>query len=129
MLKEVDSREITGEQPEQIMEVTLQEFDELVLDKKALDALLVDENFNRIFGEKYFHLEFQRLSGLLKSRNAKVIEDRGMIVEKIASIGHAENFLKQLLTNLKGIDNPEQRLELLRQIEEYENGMEESNVK
>ena len=122
MLQEVNSQILTDEQPEQIMEVTLQEFDELVLDKQALDRLLDNSDFERIVINKYFMLEFERLSGLLKSKNPAVVKDRETIVAKIVAIGYMEQFIKSLGINLTGIDNPEQRLELLRQIEEFEKG-------
>lgn len=117
-MQEVDSTQIFQDEKPQVIEVTLEEFDELVLDKKALDEMLESYSFNRIFS-KYTHDEFERLSGLLKSSNPKVIQDRDIIVEKIASIGHLEKFISVLVTNLQGIDNPEQRLHLLAEIEKY----------
>ncbi|RLG28382.1 hypothetical protein DRO03_09985 [Methanosarcinales archaeon] len=102
-----------------MIEVTLKEFDELVLDKQALDRLIENPDFNRIVVGKYFVLEFERLCGLLKSTNKAVQKDRDIVVEKVAGIGYIEGFLKQLGTSLTGIDNPEQRLELLRQIDEF----------
>ncbi len=119
MLQEVDSTQILGNEQPEMIEVTLREFDELVLDKRALDRLIENPDFNRIIVGKYFVLEFERLAGLLKSSNRAVIKDKDIIVEKIAGIGHIEGFMKQLGTSLTGIDNPEQRLELLRQIDEY----------
>lgn len=121
MLQEVDSTQILSDEQPQVMEVTLQEFDELVLDKKALDRLIENPDFNRIIVGKYFVLEFERLAGLIKSTNRQAIKDRDVIVEKIAGIGHMESFIKQIQTNLTGIDNPEQRIELLRQVEAYNN--------
>ena len=121
MLEEVDSTQIfADEQPNDAMEVTLQEFDDLVRDKKLLDELLASEAFNNIVVGKYFVLEHERLSGLLKSSNAAVVKDRDIIVAKIVAIGYMEQFITSLATNLKGIDNPEQRIELLNQIAEYE---------
>ncbi len=119
MLQEVDSTQILGNEQPQMIEVTLQEFDELVLDKQAMDRLVKDPDFNRIIVGKYFVLESDRLSGLIKSTNTAAIRERPVIVEKLAGIGYLEAFLKQLRTSLTGIDNPEQRLELLRQIDEF----------
>ena len=120
MLEEVNSQILTDEKPEQIMEVTLREFDELVEDKKALDRMLANPDFNRIVVNKYFMLEFERLSGLLKSNNSAVVKDREVIVAKIVAIGYMEQFIQSLATNLTGLDNPEQRIELLSQIAAYE---------
>jgi len=117
-MQEVSPQILANEQPEMI-EVTLKEFDELVLDKKALDRLIENPDFNRIIVGKYFVLEFERLAGLLKSSNKSVQKDKDIIVEKIAGIGHIESFMKQLGNSLTGLDNPEQRVELLRQIDEY----------
>lgn len=133
-MQEVNSSQILpDEQPEQI-EVTLAQFDELVLDKQALDRLIENADFNRIIVGKYFDAEYRRLTDLLKSNHSAIVKDRAIVVEKICSIGHMENFIKSLITNLIGIDNPEQRIELLRQIEEYkeqeamEEAMEEADL-
>jgi len=123
-MQEVSPQILADEQPE-LIEVTLEEFDELVLDKQALDRLLENPDFNRIIVDKYFVLEFERLSGLIKSSNIAAVKDRSIIVEKIVAIGHMEHFLRDLGTRLTGIDNPEQRIELLRQIEEYKKQEEE----
>ncbi|RLA66158.1 MAG: hypothetical protein DRQ78_04600 [Epsilonproteobacteria bacterium] len=117
-MQEVSPQILADEQP-QMIEVTLSEFDELVLDKKALDRLIENPDFNRIIIGKYFALESDRLVGLIKSTNTAAIRDRATIVEKLAGIGYMEAFLRQLGTSLTGIDNPEQRLELLRQIDEF----------
>ena len=61
-----------------------------------------------------------KLGELLKSKNQQVVKDRDTIVAKIVAIGYMEQFISSLRTNLTGIDNPEQRVELLRQIEAYE---------
>jgi len=119
MLQEVNSDQIFSDEQPQMIEVTLKEFDELVLDKQAMDRLIENPDFNRIIVGKYFVLEFERLCGLLKSTNRAVQKDRDTVVEKVSGIGYMEAFLKQLGTSLTGIDNPEQRLELLRQIDEY----------
>ncbi len=120
MLQEVDSTQILGNEEPEMIEVTLNEFDELVLDKKALDRLIENPDFNRIIVDKYLALESDRLSGLIKSTNTAAIRERPIVVEKLAGIGYFEAFLKQLGIGLIGIDNPEQRIELLRQIEEYQ---------
>ena len=117
-MQEVNSSQILPDEQPQI-EVTLQQFDELVLDKKALDRLIENPDFNRIIVGKYFDSEFSRLADLLKSNHKAIIKDRDIVVEKICSIGHMENFIKNLLLTLNGLDNPEQRIELVRQQEEY----------
>ena len=120
-MEEVDSSQIfADEQPDNVMEVTLQEFDDLVKSKKLLDELLASAAFNDIIVGKYFTLEHERLSGLLKSDNSAVVKDRDVIVAKIVAIGYMEQFIKSLSVNMQGIDNPEQRIELIRQMEEYE---------
>lgn len=126
-MQEVDSTQILNDEQPQVIEVTLEQFDELVLDKKRLDALLEMKEFQSIIMEKYCTHEFERLSGLLKSPNVQARRDRDIIVEKIAAIGHLETWLKQMEVNLQGIDNPEQRLELLRQIEEFRKSEEEGD--
>ncbi len=120
MLQEVDSSQIFADEEPTVMEVTLREFDALVEDKKHLDELLANPAFINIVQNKYFMLEFDRLSGLLKSSNKSVVADRDIIVAKIVAIGYFEQFMRNLGTVLTGIDNPEQRIELLKQIDEYE---------
>ena len=117
-MQEVNSSQILPDEQPQI-EVTLQQFDELVLDKKALDRLIENPDFNRIMVGKYFDAEYHRLADLLKSNHNAIVKDRDIVVEKICSIGHAENFMASLIVSLNGLDNPEQRIELVRQQEEY----------
>jgi len=120
MLEEVNSSQIfTDEQP-RTLEVTLAEFDELVEDKRALDRLLENEDFKRIILDKYIEEDGARLGELLMSRNQQVVKDRDIIVNKIVGKGYLKDFLKDMVNVLNGIDNPEQRVELIRQYRELE---------
>ena len=117
MLKEVNADQILqSEQPTEL-EVSLAEFDKIVEQKKALDRLLVNEDFQTIIVSGYLEEDFDRLSNLLKnpSVNGKVVESRTIIVDKIVAKGLLENWLKSLVDTTQGLDNPEMRAELVRE--------------
>jgi len=84
--------------------------------------LLASEAFQVIIVEGYLEDDYERLTALLKntSVNSKVVQERQIIVDKIVSKGYLENWLEQLSINTKGIDNPEHRTELLKQLSEVE---------
>lgn len=114
------SQAFTDEQPS--MEVSLQEFDELVEKYKAYKRLVANEDFKRIIVEEYLTEDFNRLSGLLKVVNNKnVVAARDKIVEKIVAKGHLENYLNEIEQGLHGIDNPEQRVALVKELEAMAN--------
>jgi len=119
MLQEVDSSQIfTDDQPDNRMEVSLQEFDELVEDKRALDRLYESPDFHRVILNKYITEEASRLNGFLMSRNVQAVKDRDLIVSKIVAKGFLSHFLKDMTDTLQGIENPAQRVELIKQLQE-----------
>jgi len=119
-MEEVNQSQIfTEEQPERTIEVTLEEFDAIVVKKKALDRLLNNPDYQLIVEDDYLHEDFLRLSGFLKSGNIQAFKDRDLIVEKIAAKGYFEKHMREMYTSLSGIDNPEQRLELIREMNKY----------
>ena len=129
MLKEVSGEEIFGkEQPSEI-EVSLAEFDKMVKQKKLLDELLASEAFQVIIVEGYLEDDYERLTGLLKntSVNQRVVQERQIIVDKIVSKGYLENWLETLVKNTNGIDDPEHRTQLLKQLAEVEAEQETLN--
>lgn len=118
-MQEVTQSQILGEQPERIIEVSsIEEFDAMVSKKKSLDRLLENEDFKAIILGEYLTEDFIRLSEFLMSANRQAYKDRDMIVEKIAGKGHLKTFLSEMRQGLTGIDNPEERLRLLKDLEE-----------
>ena len=120
MLQEVNTDQVLeSEQPTEL-EVSLAEFDKIVEQKKALDRLMVNTDFQTIIVNGYLEEDFDRLSNLLKNPgvNGKVVEDRTIIVDKIVAKGLLENWLKSLIDTTEGIDNPEMRVELVKQHEQ-----------
>ncbi len=122
MLEEVNGSQIfTDEQPQEMtLELTLAEFDEMVDKKRALDRLFENEDFKLIILDTYIKEDGARLGELLMSRNQSVVKDRDIIVSKIIGKGYLKDFLKDMSNVLNGIDNPEQRLELIKQFKEME---------
>jgi hypothetical protein len=118
-MQEVDASEVL-EQPKTLMISSLAEFDSMVEDRLALTRLWNNPDFQRIIVKRYLNDDFTRLSELLKSRNRKVVQDRDLILAKIVSKGHLEHWLEDMDTTLFGIEDPAQRLELIRQLEEAE---------
>ena len=129
MLKEVSGEEVFGKEQPNELEVSLAEFDKMVKQKKLLDELLASEAFQVIIVEGYLEDDYERLTGLLKntSVNSKVVQERQIIVDKIVSKGYLENWLETLVKNTNGIDNPEHRIQLLKQLAEVEAEQEELN--
>ena len=124
MLEEVNSSQIfEGEEPTEI-EVTLAQFDTMVEQKKALDRLLVNPDFQRVIVTGYLEEDYTRLADLLKnpSVNKKIVEDRAVIVDKIVAKGYLENFIATLQRTTEGIDNPEQRALLVKELSALEEG-------
>jgi len=122
MLKEVEADQVLqSEQPTEL-EISLAEFDKIVEQKKALDRLLVNPDFQLIIVNGYLEEDFDRLSELLKNSvvNAQVVKERATIVDKIVAKGLLENWLKTLQDRTEGIDNPEMRRELVKQLEDLE---------
>ncbi len=119
MLKEVDADQVFAPEQPTELEVTMEQFDKMVEQKKALDRLLVNPDFQSIIVEGYLEADHDRLAGLLKnpSVNGKIVADRAIIVDKIVAKGLLENWLETLKNTTEGIDNPEQRIELLKQLE------------
>lgn len=117
-MEEVNSSQIFEDEQSNVIEVTLKEFDEMVALKKSLDRLNSNPDFISVIREGYLEADAIRLLGFLKGRNVQALKDRDVIVEKIAAKGILEYYLKELNANLTGIDNPEQRLELERQLAE-----------
>lgn len=120
-MEEVSSTQIFGnEQPNNIVEVSLKEFDDMVLKKHALDRLISNPDFQAIINDDYLDKDAVRLNGFLMSRNIQAIKDRDIILEKIVAKGILKHWLSELGASLEGIDNPEQREELVRQLREME---------
>lgn len=120
-MEEVSSTQIFGnEQPNNMVEVTLKEFDDMVLKKQALDRLISNPDFQTIIKDDYLDKDAVRLNGFLMSRNIQAIKDRDIILEKIVAKGILKHWLSELGAALDGIDNPEQREELVRQLREME---------
>lgn len=119
MLEEVNNSQIfEGEEPTEI-EVTLAQFDAMVEQKKALDRLLINPDFQAIVVTGYLEEDYTRLADLLKnpSINKKVVEDRAVIVDKIVAKGYLENFIATLQKTTEGIDDPEQRVQLVKELD------------
>lgn len=119
MLEEVNSSQILEDEQPNVMEVTLADFDRMVKQKHDLDKLLAMPEFQSIIVEGYLEEDFTRLSELLKNVkvNSKLVEDRAIIVDKIVAKGYLENFIKMLVINTEGIDNPEVRAALVKELE------------
>ena len=117
MLREVNGDQVLAEEQPTTIEVTLKEFDELVVFKKALDALLVSPEYQAVIGKGYLKEDRDRLVGLLCSRNQAAIRDKDVIVNKIQAKGYLEQWIESSLQGLDGIDNPRQREELVSQLE------------
>jgi hypothetical protein len=129
MLEEVESSQIfKSEEPTEI-EVTLAEFDKMVEQKKALDRLLVNPDFQAIIVKGYLEDDYNRLADLLKNTvvNRKVVEDRAIIVDKMVSKGYLENWIATLQKTTEGIDNPEQRAALVKELENLEGDEGDTN--
>ena len=125
-MQEVNADQVLApEQPVEI-EVSLSEFDELVEDKKALDRLVASADYKRIIGRMFLTDDKMRLVGLLGSQNIAAVRDEATIVAKIKAKAYLEQFLTDTATALIGIDNPEQRIEMLRQISELQESQNEA---
>ena len=110
------SQVFTDEQP--TLEVTLAEFDAMVLKKQRFDRLMENEDFVALIKEDYLEEDFNRNVGLLKVyKNKNVVAARPKIIERIFAKTHLEEWLEQIRVTLDGIDNPEQRIELVNQLE------------
>ena len=122
MLEEVSGKQIFGNEQPTELEVSLAEFDKAVEQRKALMRLLDNEDFKAIVVEGYLEDDYHRLSDLLKntSVNKRVVEDRQIIVDKIVAKGYLDNWLESLVKTTAGIDNPETRVELVKQLEAME---------
>lgn len=120
MLQEVNSDQVLDNEQPQGIEVTLKEFDEMVEYKEALDRLLSNPDFKLIIENDYLKDDAERLLGLLMSNNRQVIQDRDIINQKIYGKGYLKQWLASQAQALDGIDNPEQRAELVRQLAELE---------
>ncbi len=119
MLEEVNSSQIfEGEEPTEI-EVTLAQFDAMVEQKKALDRLLINPDFHAVIVTGYLEEDYNRLSDLLKNPtiNKKIVEDRAVIVDKIVAKGYLENYIATLQKTTEGIDNPENRVLLVKELD------------
>ena len=131
MLEEVNNSQIfKGEEPTEI-EVTLAQFDAMVEQKKALDRLLTNPDFQSVIVTGYLEDDYTRLADLLKnpSVNKKIVEDRAVIVDKIVAKGYLENYIATLQKTTEGLDNPEQRVLLVKELDamaEAETASEES---
>ncbi len=118
-LQEVDSSNFDMEQPS--MEVTLKEFDTMVEKLKAYKRLISNPDFILIINDDYLGEDLERNTGLLTvMRNKSIVEARPRILERIYAKGHLIQWLKEIGEGLDGIDNPEQRVELVKQLEEIE---------
>lgn len=119
-MEEVNSSQILHPEQPDIVEVTLAEFDEMVRQKKLLDELIESEAFQEIIMKGYIADDTERLAGLLKNetQNVKVKQDRDIIVEKIYAKGYLENWLQAMVNRTAGIDNPEQRTQLVKELEQ-----------
>ncbi len=116
-MQEVNADQVLApEQPMEI-EVSLSEFDELVEDKKALDRLVNGDDYKRIIGKLFLENDKMRLVGLLGSQNIAAVRDEATIVAKIKAKAYLEQFMEATATALIGIDNPEQRIELVKQLD------------
>lgn len=116
MQEQSASQVFTDEQP--MLELELEQFDSMVLKKQAFDRLMLNPDFKLIILDDYLEEDFMRNAGLLKVMNNKgVVAAKDRIVEKIYAKGHLETWMKEIETTLKGIDNPEQRIEFVRQLE------------
>lgn len=116
-MQEVNSDQVLApEQPIEI-EVSLSEFDELVEDKKAIDRLVNSDDYKRIIGKLFLENDKMRLVGLLGVQNQAAVRDEATIVAKIKAKAYLEQFMVDTATALYGIDNPEQRIELVKQLE------------
>lgn len=121
MLEEVNIAQISNnEQPENTFEVTLAQFDALVEDKKALDRLLANPDFDRIINQRFLKDDGERLKDLLMSRNLGAVRERDTIVSKIVGKGYFQHFIEDMKTSLHEIDNPQNREELVRELEAYQ---------
>jgi len=121
MLEEVSAEQIFGkEQPNNELEVTLKEFDDMVDDYKAIKELVASANFQRVIVKGYLEEDYDRLTDLLKNSgmNTQVSRERPIIVDKITAKGALENWLETTLKMGEGIDNPEQRVQLIKATEE-----------
>lgn len=120
MLKEVSAEEVfSDEQPSNELEVTLQEFDDMVADYIAIKELVQDPNFQRVIIKGYLEEDYDRLTELLKNSgmNTQVSRERPIIVDKITAKGALENWLETTLQSGSGLDNPEQRVQLVKELE------------
>ena len=122
MLQEVNSDQVLQSEEPSALEVSLAEFDKIVEQKKALDRLMVNPDFQTIIVSGYLEEDFDRLSNLLKNPgvNSKVVDSRTIIVDKIVAKGLLENWLESLVQTTEGIDNPEIRVQLIKEQEELE---------
>jgi len=118
-MQEVNASQIMHEQPERTIEVSsIEDFDAIVAKKKALDRLFGNKDFQEIILGEYLTEDFIRLSEFIMSSNRQAYKDRDMIVEKIAAKGYLKTFLSEMRQGLTGIDNPEERIRLLKELEE-----------
>lgn len=116
-MQEVNADQVLKNEKPVEIEVSLQEFDDLVQFKKDLDELETIPAFQRVIYEHYIDADGARLNGFLMSRNIQAIRDRDQIVEKIVSKGVLEHWLRDQRGKLEGIDNPEQRIQLVKELE------------
>ncbi len=121
-MQEVNSDQVLANEEPSALEVSLAEFDKIVEQKKALDRLMVNPDFQTIIVSGYLEEDFDRLSNLLKNPgvNSKVVDSRTIIVDKIVAKGLLENWLESLVQTTEGIDNPEIRVQLIKEQEELE---------
>ncbi len=119
-LQEVDASQVLdNEQPE--MEVTLQEFDELVKKYEAYLRLINNPDFIYIINEGYLGEELVRNQDLLTvTDNRAIVANRDRVLEKIYAAGQFKRWIREIGQELHGINNPEQRIALLKQIEALE---------
>jgi len=115
-MQEVNASDVF-EEPEEL-ELEIEQFQEMLKTKKALDDLLENESYKRVVELLYFQEEARRLSDLIMSKNIACVRDRDIIVENLVAIGSFQDFIVNLKTRLEGIDSPENMKAFSEHIEE-----------
>jgi hypothetical protein len=78
----------------QIIETTLQEFDNNVAYAKKLIRLLDNQDFIDIISDDYIEHDAERLGGLLTTSNIKVAEKQDLIFEQIKAKRHLRKWIE-----------------------------------